>query len=68
MKSKHAIMFRFSNNAVQVRFFQDKSEIRLSSYNKFVTYVNYRGEKTTYPLSSAMDSDNEKMKRRLEYT
>jgi len=68
MKSKHAVMFRLSNNAVQVHLFKDKTEIRLSSDTKIVTYVNRRGEKTTNPLSSAMNSDNEEMKARLKYT
>jgi hypothetical protein len=40
----------------------------LSSETKIVTYVNKRGERTTYPLGSAMDSANLEMVKRLKYT
>lgn len=60
-------MFRLSNKVVQVNF-QDHTEIMLSSETKIVTYVNKRGERTTYPLGSAMDSANLEMVKRLKYT
>jgi len=60
-------MFRLSNKIVQVNF-QDHTEIMLSSENKLVTYVNKRGERQTYPLSSAMESSNLEMVKRLKYT
>ena len=40
----------------------------LSSETKVVTYVNKKGERTTYPLSTAMDSANVEMVKRLKYT
>ena len=40
----------------------------LSSETKIVTYVNKRGERSTYPLNSAMDSANLEMVKRLKYT
>ena len=40
----------------------------LSSETKVVTYVNKKGERSTYPLSSAMDSANLEMVKRLKYT
>ena len=40
----------------------------LSSETKIVTYVNKRGERTTYPLGSAMDSVNLEMVKRLKYS
>jgi polo-like kinase 1 len=67
MRTRHAIMFRLSNKVVQVNF-QDHTEIMLSSETKIVTYVNKRGERTTYPLGSAMDSANLEMVKRLKYT
>lgn len=67
MRTRHAIMFRLSNKVVQVNF-QDHTEIMLSSETKIVTYVNKRGERTTYPLNSAMDSANLEMVKRLKYT
>jgi polo-like kinase 1 len=67
MRTRHAIMFRLSNKIVQVNF-QDHTEIILSSESKLVTYVNKRGERTTYPLSSALESTNLEMSKRLKYT
>ena len=67
MRTRHAIMFRLSNKVVQVNF-QDHTEIMLSSETKLVTYVNKRGERQTYPLSSAMESTNLEMVKRLKYT
>ena len=48
--------------------FQDHTEIMLSSETKVVTYVNKRGERSTYPLNSAMESANLEMVKRLKYT
>jgi len=67
MRTRHAIMFRLSNRIVQVSF-QDKTEIILSSESREVTYVNKKGERLSYPLTAALDSANEEMKKRLKYT
>jgi len=67
MKTKHAIMFRLSNKIVQVDF-TDKTEIILSSENKMVTYVNKKGERSNYPLATALESSNTEMAKRLKYT
>ena len=67
MRTKHAIMFRLSNKIVQVCF-QDHTEIILSSESRIVTYVNKKGERSTYPLSSALESNNNEMTKRLKYT
>jgi polo-like kinase 1 len=67
MRTRHAIMFRLSNKVVQVNF-QDHTEIMLSSETKVVTYVNKKGERSTYPLSSAMESANLEMVKGLKYT
>ena len=40
----------------------------LSSETKVVTYVNKQGERSTYPLNSAMESANLEMVKRLKYT
>ena len=66
-KTKHAIMFCLSNKIVQVNF-TDKTEILLCSENKQVTYVNKIGERSNYPLSSALESNNVEMSKRLKYT
>jgi polo-like kinase 1 len=67
MKTRHAIMFRLSNKIVQVDF-QDKTQIILSSESRLVTYVNKKGEKSEYPIASALESDNAEMAKRLKYT
>ena len=40
----------------------------LSSETKVVTYVNKKGERSTYPLNTAMESANLEMVKRLKYT
>ena len=67
MRTKHAILFRLSNKIVQVCFL-DQTEIILSSETKIVTYVNKKGERLTYPLSNALESNNSEMTKRLKYT
>jgi len=67
LKTKHATMFRLSNKIVQMNF-TDKTEIILSSENKIVTYLNKKGERSNYPLSSALESNNPDMAKRLKYT
>lgn len=56
--------------------FTDKTEILLSSENKLVisffcwnivikvTYVNKKGERSNYPLATALDSPNAEMAKR----
>ena len=67
MKTKHAILFRLSNKIVQVCFL-DQTEIILSSETKIVTYMDKKGVRTTYPLNTALESDNYEMTKRLKYT
>ena len=67
MKTRHAIMFRLTNKIVQV-YFQDHTEILLSSESKVVTYVNKKEERLTYPLSKALEDSNYEMTKRLKYT
>lgn len=67
MRTRHAIMFRLSNKIVQVCF-QDHTEIILSSESRFVTYANKKGERSTYPLSTALENSNYEMTKRLKYT
>ena len=68
MKTKHAVMFRLSNKVVQVIFHQDQTEIILSSELKVVTYLNKKQERLHFPLSSALESSNQEMAKRLKYT
>lgn len=65
--TEHAIIFRLSNKVVQVSFL-DKSELLLCSDSKMVTYVDKQGAPAIYPLSSAMETQNREMAKRLRYT
>lgn len=67
MRTRHAIMLRLSNKVVQV-IFEDRTEIILSSETREVTYINKKKEHSTYPLSSALESPNVEMTKRLKYT
>ncbi|CAG9316872.1 unnamed protein product [Blepharisma stoltei] len=63
----YAILFKLSNNLVQVNF-QDKTELILCSNSMLVIYMNKLGERSVYPLNTAMDSENKEMTKRLIYT
>ena len=67
IRTKHAILFRLSNKIVQICFL-DSTEIILKGEYKMVTYINKKNEKLNYPLSTAMESDNKEMTKRLKYT
>lgn len=67
MKTKHAIMFRLSNNIVQVNF-QDATKVLLNSEKRLVTYSDKKGVVTTMPLNQALESNNAEMTKRLKYT
>jgi len=48
--------------------FEDKSELIMSSFSKKVLYINKKGERAIYPLSTALDSGNTEMIKRLNYS
>jgi polo-like kinase 1 len=66
-KTKHATLFRLSNKVVQV-VFEDKSELVMSSMTKKVFYKNKKEERFCYPLATALDSGNQEMIKRLNYS
>jgi len=63
-KHKHAMMFQLSNKAVQTVFF-DRTEIVLSSKSHLVTYVDKKGEMSSYPLAEVSSPE---IVKRLRYT
>ena len=67
MVYKYGILFRLTNKIVQFCF-NDNTELVLSSENKLVIYSNKNREKSIYSLNTALNSDNEKMVKRLKYT
>lgn len=67
MRNEHAIHFQLCNKIVQVIFF-DRTELVLSSKAHMVTYVDKRGQRSTYPLSGALDVPCPEISRRIRYT
>lgn len=67
LRTKHAIIFRLSNKIVQVIFF-DNTEIILHSENRAVTYIDKKGDRLYYSLESSIESNNQEMTKRLNYT
>ncbi|CAG9334258.1 unnamed protein product [Blepharisma stoltei] len=65
-KSRRAVMFRLSNKIIQV-VFQDHSQIILSVDSKSFMYINKSGEKALMQLSTALESQNEEIVKRLKY-
>jgi polo-like kinase 1 len=67
LSTSHATFFRLSNRVVQVAFL-DKSELLLCSDKKIVIFVDKTGESAEYSLSSAMESSNRDLTKRLRYS
>lgn len=67
VRTKHAILFRLSDQTVQVVFY-DHTEILLSSEARIVTYVNKKHERETFELDDVMlASEHADIKKRLKY-
>ena len=67
VRTKHAILFRLSNQTVQVVFY-DHTEILLSSEARIITYVNKRRGRETYHLEDIMNAvEHKDIKKRLKY-
>ena len=67
LKTRHAMIFRFSNKIIQVCF-QDRSQIIIHPLNQNITYINKNGEKSIYPLNKGLNSSNHEMNKRVKYT
>ena len=59
VKTKYAIIFRFSNKAIQICF-RDRTELYLHVINENVAYTNKNEEKIVYPLKNSLNSSNYK--------
>ena len=67
MRSKNAILFRLSNNVVQVVFY-DQTEIMIHEEGKIATYVDRKQERSTYVVEDVlMSSEHNDVKKRLNY-
>ena len=66
LKTKHAMIFRFSNKIIQV-YFKDKTQIIIHPVNKTISYTNKKEETIVYPISQALNSPNHEMNKRVKY-
>ena len=66
VKTRKAIVFRFSHKVIQM-VFTDKTEICLSSEHNSILFLNKQNERTEMPLGSALDSPDKCLKKRLKY-
>lgn len=67
LKTRHAILFRFSNKVIQV-VFRDRSEVLLSSNTSLLLYRNPQREQQSYLLSEAQADTSEELSKRVKYT
>jgi len=66
VRTRHAILFRLSDNTVQVVFY-DHTEILLSSDGCRVTYVDKKRDRRTYNLEEVLITSQTDVKKRLKY-
>ena len=65
-RTKHSVFFILPNKKVQF-IFNDKTELILSSGEKLVVYVDKNKSRSFFHFSSAMESSNKEMVKRLDY-
>jgi polo-like kinase 1 len=66
VRTKHAILFRLSNQTIQIIFY-DQTEVLLTPDKRFVTYVDKKRNRSTYFLSDELVGTNLEMAKRLKY-
>lgn len=67
LQTKHAILFRLSNNTLQVVFY-DQTEILLTPDTRYVTYVDKSRCRLTYALNDELVGTSVEIEKRLKYT
>jgi hypothetical protein len=65
-RTKHAILFRLSDQTVQIVFY-DQTEVLLTPDKRFVTYVDKKRQRSTYYLNDELVGTNPEMAKRLKY-
>ena len=64
--TKEAFTFSLTNNSVQAIFF-DKTEIYFNCSNRTLKYLDEKGQMNSYPLYTAVESNEHNIKKRLNY-
>ena len=67
IQTKHAIMFRLSNQTIQVVFY-DQTEVLLTPDTRYVTYVDKNRLRATYDLTDELVGTSTELEKRLKYT
>lgn len=67
IQTKHAILFRLSNQTVQVVFY-DQTEVLLTPDTRYVTYVDKNRLRATYNLTDELVGTSTEIEKRLKYT
>lgn len=67
VQTKHAILFRLSDQTIQVVFY-DQTEVLLTPDTRFVTYVDKNRNRATYSLTDELVGTSTEVEKRLKYT
>ena len=66
MRTKHAILFRLSNQTIQIVFY-DQTEILFTPDERFVTHVDRQHNRATYYLNDELVGTNPELAKRTKY-
>ena len=67
VRTKHAILFRLSNQTVQIVFY-DQTEILLTPDDRYITYVDKMRNRQTFHFNDELVGNNPDFAKRLKYT
>ena len=67
VRTKHAILFRLSNQTVQIVFY-DQTEILLTPDQRYITYVDKMRHRQTFLFNDELVGNNPDFAKRLKYT
>ena len=67
VRTKHAILFRLSNQTIQIVFY-DQSEILLTPDERYITYVDKQRNRQTWNFDDNLVGNNPEFAKRLRYT
>lgn len=67
VRTKHAILFRLSNQTIQIVFY-DQSEILLTPDERYITYVDKQCNRRTWNFDDTLVGNNPEFAKRLRYT
>ena len=67
VRTKHAILFRLSDQTVQIVFY-DQTEVLLTPDERFVTYVDKKRNRCTYYFNDELVATNAELAKRLKYS